>query len=288
MQLDATLRSLTLHCQDVLRLNMAVLYAASNETHARHYRQLAHENPAVRFAEESDFRCDVISLVASSEFLLFLVDDNIFVEGFSLDDAVGQLQATQQALAFSLRLGRNTIYSYAFAKYQKLPEFVDIGKGTLQFDWTTGERDIGYPFDVSSSIYRMSDMLPLLKRVPFSNPNTLEGGLDSIKRDLDEQNFLLCFDQSVTFCNPINKVQSVLPNNRSGRRKRYTTTHLAKMFEEGYRINVEAFSNFVPKSCHQEVKLRFANPDEDSLKKRTVWQRWFSRLFFAKSPQTEK
>ena len=288
MQLDAVLRSLRLHCRDAHLLATTVLYTVSNDTHARHYAQLAREHPGVHFLEEKDFKADMLSLVKPGRFLLFLVDDNIFVREFSLEDAVDQLQATPQALAFSLRLGRNTIYCYMLAKYQKLPEFMDVGKGMLGFNWTTSERDFGYPFDVSSSIYRTSDMLPLLERVPFSNPNTLEGRLGGIKGDMGEKNVLLCFDQSVTFTNPINKVQSILPNNRSGKRKRYAPTHLSEMFEEGYRINVETFSNFVPKSCQQEVKLRFAHPDEDSLKKRTVWQRWFSRLFFAKSPQTVK
>jgi hypothetical protein len=288
MQLDAVLRSLRLHCRDADLLATTVLYAVSNDTHARHYAQLAREHPGVHFLEEKDFKGDILSLVKPSRFLLFLVDDNIFVREFSLEDAVGQLQATPQALAFSLRLGRNTIYSYAFAKHQKLPKFDEVSKGVLSFDWTTSERDFGYPFDVSSSIYRTSDMLPLLKRVPFSNPNTLEGHLDSIKGDMGEQNVLLCFDQSVTFANPINKVQSVLPNNRSGKQKRYTPTHLAEMFEQGYRIEVRAYVNFVSNGCHQEVRLKFIGADGDSLKERSAWQRWLSRLFFAKSPQTGK
>src|SRR5437879_3992767 len=268
MQLDAVLRSLRLHCRDAHLLATTVLYTVSNDTHARHYAQLAREHPGVHFLEEKDFKADMLSLIKPGRFLLFLVDDNIFVREFSLEDAVDQLQATPQALAFSLRLGRNTIYCYMLAKYQKLPEFMDIGRGMLGFNWTTGERDFGYPFDVSSSIYRTSDMLPLLEQIPFSNPNTLEGHLDGIKGEMGEQNVLLCFDQSVTFSNPINKVQSVLPNNRGGKHKRYTPTHLAEMFEEGYRINVEAYTNFVSTGCHQEVRLKFIDADGNSLNER--------------------
>ena len=278
MQLDAVLRSLRLHCRDADLLATTVLYAVSNNTHARHYAQLAREHQGVHFLEEKDFKGDLLSLIKPSKFLLFLVDDNIFVREFSLEDAVGQLQATPEAIAFSLRLGRNTIYSYAFANHQKLPKFDEVSKGILSFDWTTSQRDFGYPFDVSSSIYRTSDMLPLLERVPFSNPNTLEGGLDGIKHDMVNQNVLLCFDQSVTFCNPINKVQSVLPNNRSGKRKRYAPSNLAEMFEQGYRIDLGAHVNFLPNGCQQEVGLKFVGHDGDSLKERSAWQRWLSRL----------
>src|SRR5436309_183989 len=128
MQLDAALRSLHLRCRDAYLLAPTVLYAVSNDTHLRHYTQLAREHPGVRFLEEKDFKGDLLSLIKPSRFLLFLVDDNIFVREFSLADAVGQLQATPEAIAFSLRLGRNTIYSYAFANHQKLPKFDEVSK----------------------------------------------------------------------------------------------------------------------------------------------------------------
>src|SRR2546428_726189 len=49
MQLDATLRSLRLHYMDAHLLATTVLYAVSNDTHARHYAQLAREHPGVHF-----------------------------------------------------------------------------------------------------------------------------------------------------------------------------------------------------------------------------------------------
>ncbi len=283
MQLDATLHSLKLHCRDAHRLNTTVLHAASTDTQARHYRQLAQEYPAVRFVQETDFRRDVISLVAPSEFLLFMVDDNIFVKDFDLEDAISQLKAIPQALAFSFRLGRNTVYCYPLAKYQKLPKFDEVSNGVLGFDWTKSERDFGYPYDVSSTIYRTGDIVLVLEGIPFSNPNTLEGALDGTKRHTNSRNLLLCFERSVTFCNPINKVQSVLPNNRSGKRKRYTPSRLAEMFEGGYRINVEAYANFVPTSCHQEVGLKFECSGRDSSEERSALVRWLARILPGKS-----
>jgi hypothetical protein len=67
---------------------------------------------------------------------------------------------------------------------------------------------------------------------------------------------LLCFEQSVAFSNPVNKVQNQF-NNRSGNKIEYTTERLAQMFDAGYRIDVDAYSGFVPNSCHQEVELQF-------------------------------
>jgi hypothetical protein len=66
----------------------------------------------------------------------------------------------------------------------------------------------------------------------------------------------LCYENSVTFCNPINKVQTVA-TNRAGSVVEYSSDHLAQLFESGYRIKVEAYTGFVPNACHQEVALNF-------------------------------
>lgn len=257
MQLDATLRSFRLQCMDTHLASMTVLYAVSNDTHLRQYTELANEHPGVRFFRESAFKQDLLSLIGSTPYLLFLVDDNIFVKEFLIADAIGCLEAHADVLAFSLRLGRNTTYAYAYGKYQRLPEFVGPENGVLIFDWTKGERDFNYPFDISSTLYRRSDLAPLLARIPFSNPNLLEGHLDGSKAEFSGQPRLACFTQSVTFCNPVNKVQTVLPNNRSGAREQYMAGALAEKFDQGLRINVEAYGSLVPKGCHQEVKLHF-------------------------------
>ena len=67
---------------------------------------------------------------------------------------------------------------------------------------------------------------------------------------------LACYQRSVTFCNPINLVQSIIPN-RAGENIKYSADNLATMFEHGERIYVESFSGFIPESCHQEVELLF-------------------------------
>jgi hypothetical protein len=66
----------------------------------------------------------------------------------------------------------------------------------------------------------------------------------------------LCFETSVTFCNPVNMVQQSYPN-RAGQSVAFNVGDLAKRFERGERIDVTVLNGFVPNACHQEVNFRF-------------------------------
>jgi glycosyltransferase involved in cell wall biosynthesis len=255
LQVQAAIESFFLYCQDRGRIRLRVLYKASNQLHRGQYERLKEKFLDVSFVEEEDFKKQVLAVVAGCEYVLFLVDDNLFVGDFSLIDAVVSLQNNADALGFSLRLGRNTTYCYARNAEQHVPAFQGAEGRILKYDWTLGEHDFGYPLEVSSSIYRTADILGLLRQVEFSNPNTLESAMAANSHLYRQvRNSLLCFEQSVAFCTPLNIVQTVW-NNRVGRNDNYSVERLAQVFEQGGRIDVERYSGFVPKSCHQEVEL---------------------------------
>lgn len=263
MQLDCTLRSLRHHCRDVDRLSVRVIYTSSNHLHERGYRALEKEySPSVEFVREGSLRSDVLSSVASCDYVLFLVDDNIFVRDFNVGNIVEALGEDNLALGASLRLGRNTTYCYMLDKVQGLPAFARAGNELLSFDWTGSEYDFGYPLEVSSSLYRASDILPLLQKLEFANPNTLEAILDTHKNVFRHMPHLLCCETSVTFCNPVNKVQSVFFGNRAGRDDGCSADVLIDRFLEGYRVDVAHYSGFVPNSCHQEVEVHLIRETE--------------------------
>lgn len=190
--------------------------------------------------------------------LLFLVDDNLFVQDFSITTMLNALQANPDALGFSLRLGENITYCYAVNQPQALPEFTSLGDGILKFDWTTSELDFAYPLEVSSSVYRLKDILPVIVRQPFANPNELEYQLAvSAGQFSHRMPFLLCPEKSLTFCNPLNLVQNFVPN-RASKNIEYTSDRLADVFDQGYRVDITAYDGFIPNSCHQEVPLEFS------------------------------
>ena len=217
MQLDCTLRTLHLHCKDISQVPIRVIYTTSSYFYERGYQKLKEEFPSVDLVKEKAFKNDLLSFVSSWEHILFLVDDNIFVRDFRLGDVVKALADNPSAIGFSLRLGRNTTSSYMLGRSQSLPGFISAKNGYLSFDWTVSELDFGYPLEVSRSVYRVPDILPLLNGLDYKNPNTLEALLDANKTVLlRARPRLLCCETSVTFCNPANKVQDICPANRAG------------------------------------------------------------------------
>jgi hypothetical protein len=130
--------------------------------------------------------------------------------------------------------------------------------GLLKFDWTVSEYDFGYPLEVSSSLYRAAQLVPLLASFPYLNPNTLERGLNTRHAWFAKGfPYALCFNISVAFCNPVNKVQKVSPGNRAGEIYQYSPEELAERFDECKRIDVSVFNGFISNSCHQEAELPF-------------------------------
>ena len=256
MQLDATLRSLYLNCQEVENVDFKVIWEYSNQRIEQQYQQLANAYPNVEFISQIEFKAQVLASIAGYEYVLFLIDDNIFVREFSINNIIESLRINPDALGFSLRLGRNTNYCYVLRLAQQLPQFINIENDFLKFDWTSAQHDFGYPLEVSSSVYRVNDIMAASHN-PFVNPNTLEIQLNNNKSIFYHQKkFLLCNKYSYTFCNPVNRVQTII-NNRVGEVFDYSPDELSKMFTQGYRISVEEYSSFIPNACHQEVELKF-------------------------------
>lgn len=290
MQLEAALRSLSLHCLDLKRLNLSVLYACSAPLHAKQYRLLAeaYKPAGIRFIQQVNFRRDCLAILTagaassrsaaayqvfsnlgwrgarlrqgilpnvSNRYWLFGVDDSLFVQDFRLETAVQALSDTPRALGFSLRLGLNTNYCYPLDCPQSLPEFAILRDQVLAYNWTEAEHDFSYPLEVSSSIYRAADLLPMLDGLRFKSPNQLEIGLADRRRNFSHQPLLLCFTRSAAFSIPINTVNRG-GANRSGKRSEYSDQTLAEQFDSGMRIDVDAYAGFTPNACHQEVELR--------------------------------
>lgn len=251
MQVQATIESFLLHCEE--SVDITVLYKATSLLHRKQYERLQRRFRDIDFQEEYDFQIQVQSIVSQFQEVLFLVDDNIFIKDFSLSDVTESLRENPDAVGFSLRLGRNTVYCYAKDKKQKLPEFEVLDNGILKYSWTQSVYDFSYPMEISSSVYQVCDIIGLLKERQYSNPNYFEGMLaSSVNMCRGSRNKLLCYDQSVVFSNPANLVQNVSDNRCSGN---YSVDELAKRFDAREKFDVEALSGFVPNSCHQEVEI---------------------------------
>jgi glycosyltransferase involved in cell wall biosynthesis len=262
LQLDATLRSLALNNDDIAPEDVHVLYMTSGPAFAAGYRILASEHPGVRLHRETHFKTDLVALVDGSRSLLFLVDDTLFVGPFSAAGALRVLDEDESCLGFSLRLGRNTTQCYTLDQPQSVPKLTQLHTGVLTFDWTKAEHDFGYPLEVSSSLYRTSDILPLLQRLDYRSPNTLEGALARHASSFREARpRLACFAQSVAFSVPANLVQTAW-KNRADSNPALTARALADVYARGHRLDVEQYQGFVANAAHEVVDFDYTRrPD---------------------------
>jgi hypothetical protein len=255
-QLEAALRSFRLHVKDAGDARLTVLHLATSARHARQYAALAEAYPDVVFLAEQRFRNDLLSLLASSRMIMFLVDDTLFTRPFSLGSAARTLTAQPRALGFSFRLGINTTYFYMLDLPQALPAFEPAGEGILQYDWRGAQHDFGYPLEVSSSLYRCSDLVPFLEDLGFRTPNTLEAEV-AMRRDVfaDRRPLLLCFERSVAFSAPLNVVQGDFANRSRGTGD-CSAEALSELFEQGFRLDVDAWADHTARGAHEEIEIR--------------------------------
>ncbi len=257
LQLDGTLRSLEWSCADLESADVHVLFKGSTTRFAAGYRVLASQHPKVSMYLEADFKADLIRLVSGSDYVFFVVDDTLFVGELSLTAAVRALDGDPKCLGFSYRLGRNTTYCYSLDKPQRLPAFTTLDSGCLSFDWTAAEHDFAYPIEVSSSMYRTADVLPLIQRLPHGNPNTLEAALSQEASAFRRSHpRLACYEHSVAVSVPANIVQTAWTNRVDGRAA-LAPDALLRRYEGGERLDVKHYRGLIPNACHQELDLVF-------------------------------
>lgn len=258
MQLDCMLQSFFLHVQDPDQIQLYVLYAASTPELAAQYEVLKSDYPTVTFLRETDFKQDVLAILQGSTYVLFTVDDCLYVRPFTLGQARRMLEQHSDALAVSLRLGRNATYSYTGRRSMPPPPLESVEEGLLQCDWRGGVVSWGYPLEVSSSVCRTAHIVQLVSHSRFHNPNSFESILiNQAKRFAASHPALICYPLSVAFCVPMNTVQTSHKGSRNGNQFPYRVEELAALFAQGHRIDAAHYAGYVPKGCHEELPLHF-------------------------------
>ena len=261
LQLELTIRTFEKYCEEFSDIPVYVLYKPTTARMSYAYTTLEEKtlekHPNIKFWEEKNFKNDVNLILDNFKYILFCVDDSVFLRKFSLEDITSALKTFRGMLGFSLRLGENTQYCYSLNLQNTMPKFKPIGKTALVFNWkNAGPGDFSYPLELSSSVYRIKDIRFILEKTIYENPNDLEWVLSRNATTLNNFSYLGCKKTSIAVSLPINKVQTV-NNNRVSENPEYTAKKLLEQFENGYVIDDKPFRNFISNSCHQEVDIKF-------------------------------
>jgi hypothetical protein len=250
LQLELFLRSFNKYVINSSNYKINILYTYSDNIFKQGYDKLIKEYSNYNFVKENNFKLDLINLIdKNKEYTVFFVDDNIFKNKIDFYDKQEQLfKENLNILCRSLRLHNNLKRCYpANLTYSKFPIFEKIDNNLI-FKWVKQQGDYSYPMSLDGHIFRTNDILPLLKRLNYQNPNSLElnmsiNPINKIK--------MICYNKSIIINNPCNIVQT----NNSNLHGNENIYKLNQEFLSGKRISLINIDGIDSISCHQEIKI---------------------------------
>ena len=244
MQLNLCLETIFRNCDDIAKkTDIYVLYKADEE-YIPGYDILKNRYKQVIFVEEKDFKQDLLDIVSSKKHVLFFVDDNVVTGKFLFSDIEKGLENNPDVLGVSLRLGKNTTNCFSYNKEQNVPNMEKSGY-FMKFNWQKAELDFNYPIELSSSVFRVEDIIDILENCSYNSPNFLEQAMS--ESYIKDKPYLLCYEKSVSFCFPINRVQDSHPNRSAN----VDIADLNKIFLDGWHIRAENFYEHISTGAHE-------------------------------------
>jgi hypothetical protein len=257
-QLKLTLESIKKNAHNLITEGILdVIYLASDEEFQKGYDKLIEEFDvkSVNFIKQTNnFKEDVLLLLKKdSDYTVFFTDDDIIFNPISTADIISNLKLDEDIFCFSLRLGQNIKWCYTMECDNNLINFEDCGN-FIKWDWTLHYLDFGYPLSVDGHVFRTNDIFKLIRKTNFTNPNTLEAGLQMF--DNFPRNKMVSYKTSALVNSPTNMVQKSF-QNVNGTKYGITAKDLNDKFLSGETIDFSSLDFSDIKGCHQELELKF-------------------------------
>lgn len=257
MQLQALLSSYFYYTRNPAPLFL--LFTHSNTQHKVAYEILQKEfqDFPVSFIEETNFCEQLKGLVnrQKGDRVFFMTDDAIFLDFYDLNDCLN-FHPLQNV--FSLRLGSDLDFCYAYNKKQEIPLFTTekvMGKEWNSWIWQDmyHSPDWSYPLSLDATIFLRKEIATILNYLSFKNPNSLESQMQLLK-DLFLQRKGICYSRAKYVNVPCNRVQSEFDNVFHDT---YSVNELADKFLDGQRIEWKKFKELRATQV-QKIKFDFS------------------------------
>lgn len=230
-QLDLFLRSMKIFYEGYE--NITILYNYSKDFFREGYDLLKSKYPDFIYLKEICFKNDMLKLINPGDpYLTFFCDDDIMVRNFEVDSKQFDIfKDNQDILCLSLRLGKNIKRSFERGEMEQPP----FSNNNI-WHWQKCKNDWAYPMSVAEGhIFRTIEILPLLQKLDYTCPNSLE----SVLAKYPLQNpYMICYDKSKCWDNAINQVQDKYDHNKHGN---ITTDYLNKLYLSGRQLKLEPF-----------------------------------------------
>jgi len=256
-QLDLLLRSTKEHLLNAGTIY--ILYEASNEEYNKGFEKVKATDYGlnIKYFKQTDFKAQTLEILnlMESPYFLGLCDDDVFIKPIDTSEIVNKLY-DKDVNAISIKSGLNIKYSYSIPLIPlDYPDWIE-SEPFLKWDWTLYRPDTnwGYPTCVNAYIWLKEYFINLIKDIDFKHPPTLEGGLNTIRKQLKP---LMVSTKETKLLNlPINRLQTLSPNP-FGQTYNYPVHDLNIKWLNGVRIKTDNIYNISVDVNNKELELNF-------------------------------
>ena len=184
-----------------------------------------------------------------SQYMFYLVDDQVFIRDFDVEEALTQVN---KHYFFSMRMGKNII-NYGIKDIPLKPNYKECGKFIKwSFKDNKGVHTWGYQFSVDAHIYRTIDVLRCTMSIPFKAPNTYEANMNSVFFFKTRAKGCTAFSMPVVVNLILNasRHEYGYEDCESGE---YNTDNLLNLFNSGHEFDLEKIAIIKYKSAHHII-----------------------------------
>ncbi len=264
LQLYAFLESTFKHMQGLGKVG--VIFRSSSQDFLEQYQVVQKAFPEVVFIDQGEspqenfkeLTLQMAFQTFSSDYLLFAVDDIIVKENVDLKACVSALKETG-AHGFYLKLGRHTDYCYMLDTPQGIPSSIQLKNKVYAWRFAEGIADWKYPHTLDLTLYNKKEIYPILSKLTFHNPNSLESMWASKAAVPDFEKMGLYFESSKSVNIPLNLVN--ISSNRHA--NLYSAKELLAKFKAGLKIDITPFAGLKNRAAHLEKEVVFVEREHE-------------------------
>lgn len=258
-QLKLFLDSINKNASEVFEINVVISYTDDDYKRAYELIVTDYAYVGVNFVYSEDgFKNQVLELIKDGgDYTCFFLDDDVIYKEVAFADITKSIEADDDVVCFSLRLGENTTKCYTLGADNVMHDIVCDGD-IMKWDWTLHYLDFGYPFSMNGHVFRRSDIYKLVKKSTFNNVEELEMALYDYT-EMFPRNMMASYKESRLVNIPCGRVQVSLDDEMTMALKesesRIRRKSMNNLFLNGRFINLESidFSNI--EGCHQKINL---------------------------------
>jgi hypothetical protein len=262
-QLSLLLDSIEKNAKDVFHVN--IIASHSGDITALGYKNIENRKDylQIRYIEPfDDLKEAVLEILKTGsknnlDYSCFFLDDDIIYNKVELDEITSQIEADEDVVCFSMRLGENTTKCYTLGAENVLHDIRYDGK-FMKWDWSLHYLDFGYPFAMDGHVFRTKDIYKLVRKCKFNTVEELEVGMFDFTETFP-RNMMVSYKTSALVGVPIGRVQESIDNEVTmaikDSRARKVKMEMTKQFRAGEFINLESIDFSDINGCHQELDL---------------------------------